>query len=318
MYVIRPLKESDLSLLLKCAKKGKGMTSLPKDPFQIKTQLKLSFSSFASKGVPPMGEYYGFVLENKERGVKAGVSAIKSTAKLFKTFRHYRVKEDGLYPERENIHSSELCSLYLLPEFRKEGVGKLLSLARLHFIAAFPKRFQQGVIAELRGYFDKEGFCPFWQAVGGQLSSLSFTQALKLNAAGASEAEAFYFTKPALFKDLSENAKTYAGKTHPNTAPAKSMLEEAGFKWTGLIDIVDGGPVMYTKTQELKIMSDSKLYTMLEEPLDKGDYPVKIVSNNRLDFRAVMTQFEVVGDTIRLPSDAQKNLKVKPNDLVRL
>ena len=60
---------------------------------------------------------------------------------------------------------SEIGGLYL-PEFRKKGIGRFLSLSRFLFIGLHRQRFNSKVIAEMRGVIDKNGKSPFWTHVG--------------------------------------------------------------------------------------------------------------------------------------------------------
>src|SRR5260370_21373981 len=70
---------------------------------------------------------------------------------------HWKLDHKGL---------SEVCTLSLRPEFRRPGRGLLLSLSRFLFMSCFPQRFDERVIAELRGFTNKGGLSPFWQAIG--------------------------------------------------------------------------------------------------------------------------------------------------------
>lgn len=318
MFVMRPFRETDLKILLACAKMGKGMTSLPKDPEKLKVLLKLSLASFKSSGTPPSGEYYGFVLENIITQETGGVAAIKAVAGVHKIFRFYRLENDTLIPEIVEEKSSELCSLYLMPDFRKGGLGKLLSLSRLHFIASFQERFTATLMAELRGFLDENGSSPFWEGLGKKLYSLPYAEAALYNAEADPIADKFFSKKPIPLSSLDKAALDCIGNTHPNTAPARKMLEDEGFVWTKRMDIVDAGPQMKAQTSQLKTLKDTSIYRVASKDLPEGDYPLKIISNNRLDFRAVLSQFKINGHEVLLPLATKQALHLKPNDSVRI
>ncbi|MFH7127688.1 arginine N-succinyltransferase [Klebsiella pneumoniae] len=55
-----------------------------------------------------------------------------------------------------------MCTLFLDPQWRKEGNGYLLSKSRFLFMAAFRERFNEKVVAEMRGVIDEQGYSPFW------------------------------------------------------------------------------------------------------------------------------------------------------------
>lgn len=318
MFIIRPLKEIDYETLLACAMEGKGMTSLPKDPTKLKALLKLSLASFKGKGVPPNEEYYGFILENYETHSAAGVSAIKAIAGKHKTFRFYHLENNVLIPERSAQESSELCSLYLLRAFRKEGMGKLLSLSRLHFITTFPERFKPDLMAELRGYVNEAGLSPFWEAIGKKLSPFPYEKAAMINAEGEVTADTFFSQTPILISSLPEEAISCIGKTYSNTLPARLMLEKEGFKWSKRMDIVDGGPQFVGSLRQLNTYKNSQLFKVHQENLTEINSTITLISNNRLDFRAVLSQFKKRGREILLPQETKEALLVKPGDWVRI
>lgn len=66
-----------------------------------------------------------------------------------------------LFLSNDHTGHSELCTLFLDPDYRYGENGKLLSKVRLLLIAAFRKRFMQLLIAEMRGLSDEKGCSPF-------------------------------------------------------------------------------------------------------------------------------------------------------------
>lgn len=71
-----------------------------------------------------------------------------------------------LFLSNDHTGSSELCTLFLDPDWRKEGNGYLLSKSRFMFMAAFRDKFNDKVVAEMRGVIDEHGYSPFWQSLG--------------------------------------------------------------------------------------------------------------------------------------------------------
>ena len=65
----------------------------------------------------------------------------------------------------------------LRPERRSGGAGRLLAQSRYMLIAADPPKFAEQVLAELRGWFDDDGTCPFWETVGCKFFRLPFDRA---------------------------------------------------------------------------------------------------------------------------------------------
>lgn len=113
-----------------------------------------------------------FVLEDSASGTVAGICAIEVAVGLNDPRYNYRVgtlvhasKELNVYNalptlflSNDHTGSSELCSLFLDPDWRKEGNGYLLSKSRFMFMAAFRDRFNEKVVAEMRGVIDEHGY----------------------------------------------------------------------------------------------------------------------------------------------------------------
>src|SRR3954467_9255159 len=188
MLVFRPITPEDLPQLGElAAAAGIGLTTLPKDPQLLENRIlesrrsfeRLAMSSKAAEkagpggalggaGERPGGEVYLFVLEDLHTGRIVGTSAIVSKVGGFEPFYAYKIEtavhESDILNVRKEIKSlklvtdhngpCEIGSLFLNPEYRKEGNGRFLSLARFLFIAERPKRFDPTVIAEMRGMVD--------------------------------------------------------------------------------------------------------------------------------------------------------------------
>ena len=71
----------------------------------------------------------------------------------------------------------EIGSLFLHPDYRRDGNGRLLSLSRFLFMAEHRQRFEPQVIAEMRGVIDDQGRSPFWDAVGKHFFEIDFPKA---------------------------------------------------------------------------------------------------------------------------------------------
>jgi arginine N-succinyltransferase len=190
--VIRPLEENDLDDFIELAESaGGGLTNLPRDPDFLRGRLDESLRAFDPR-VRRAGDHrYLFALEDVEQHKLAGVSGIISKIGGFQPWYSYEIRRERfvfeplridheievLYPEADYNGPSELFSLFLRPEYRKGGLGRLLSLSRFHFMAELSRRFDREVIAELRGVTDDEGRSPFWEAVGRHFFQIDFRQA---------------------------------------------------------------------------------------------------------------------------------------------
>ena len=197
-----------------------------------------------------------------------GTASVIARIGGYEPFYTYRIRQETFTHEPLAIHKtikvlhleadhdgpSELGSLYLHPQFRKAGLGRLLSLSRLLFMARFPQRFRSRVIAEFRGWFDENGRSPFWDQVGQHFFEREFDEADFLSGIGNKE-----FIKdlmpeyPIYLPLLPEIVQERIGKVHRDTEAAVAILRKEGFKRTNAVDIFDAGPMFECKLSQLRI-----------------------------------------------------------------
>lgn len=177
MMVIRPIERADITALMQLAgKTGGGLTSLPANEATLMARIERSLQTRRGE-LPKSEQGYVFVLEDSASGTVAGICAIEVAVGLNDPRYNYRVgtlvhasKELNVYNalptlflSNDHTGSSELCTLFLDPDWRKEGNGYLLSKSRFMFMAAFRDKFNEKVVAEMRGVIDEHGYSPFWQ-----------------------------------------------------------------------------------------------------------------------------------------------------------
>lgn len=140
MMVIRPVERSDVSALMQLASKtGGGLTSLPANEATLSARIERAIKTWQGE-LPKSEQGYVFVLEDSETGTVAGICAIEVAVGLNDPWYNYRVgtlvhasKELNVYNalptlflSNDHTGSSELCTLFLDPDWRKEGNGYLL------------------------------------------------------------------------------------------------------------------------------------------------------------------------------------------------
>ena len=273
MMIIRPVEADDLGDILTLAgKAGAGLTTLPTDRQVMAARIERSIRTW--QGQADRGEQgYLFVLEDCERRKVVGVSAIEVAVGLTEPWYNFRVGTlvhasqslnvykaiPTLYLSNDHTGQSELCTLFLDPEYRHGKNGHLLVKARLLFMAAFRQYFGQRVIAELRGYFDEQGHSPFWTHLGQHFFSIDFARADYLSATGNKAFIAELMPKHPLYVDLlAPEARAAIGQVHRQTEPAKAMLEAEGLRYQGYIDIFDGGPILEADIGHLRTVTESR------------------------------------------------------------
>lgn len=300
MLLIRPIKIKDLDGLMEMLKHaGHGLTSLPKDPELLTKRIKISMDSFAKEDIiRPAGEDYLFVMEHLFTGEIVGVSGIISKIGGFDPFYFYREEKHQTHSEDlgrskefstlhiEKIHAgpAEICSLFLVPEYRNSRNGRLLSLSRFLYAANDLNRFEKKVIAEMRGRVDASGYSPFYEAVGKKFLDIEFTDADYLSMKNKSFIEDLLPKFPIITNLLPEEAREVVGEVHPNTEPAKHILQKEGFASNGLVGIFEPGPVLVATFSEVRAVKESQV-AEVGEISDQFEGVASIISTTATNYR---------------------------------
>jgi arginine N-succinyltransferase len=307
MHVLRPIRESDLPGLVALARGiAGGLTTLPPDESFLRDRIDDSLRSFSPKVRRAGAETYLFVLEDLATGALVGTSGIAARVGGFDPFYSYELRRERhhhapLAVDREvgvlhlrQLHRgpTEIGSLYLAPEQRRGGLGRLLSLARFLFIGAFPDRFDDTVIAELRGYLDQRGLSPFWEAVGRHFFGHDFYTADVLSGLGNKQFIADLMPRHPLYVPLlAPEVQAVIGRVHHDTEPALSLLRAEGFSATTEVDIFDAGPQLRAAAASIRsIRLRHTVHCRLGQP--PAEAPPHLLANDALDFRALITPFD--------------------------
>jgi arginine N-succinyltransferase len=334
MMIVRPIAESDLESLFSLASKtGVGITTLPADRVQLKKRIEDSLASFAGRA-DKADEIYVFVLEDVVAKRIAGTCAVAASVGLRQPWYSYRVglvvhasqelgiftKTPTLFLSNDHTGHSELCSLFLDPDYRHGKNGSLLSKSRFLFVAQFRHLFAEKMIAELRGVSDEHGKSPFWESLGRHFFSMEFSQADYLTGIGKKSFVAELMPKHPLYSSfLTPEAQAVIGKTHELTAPARGMLEDEGFRYEGYVDIFDAGPAVECDVDDIDAVAASVDYKVeISIPPAKTDGILHLVANSDIaNFRVMLVQGAAGEGKFALTSDTAKALGVASGDNIR-
>lgn len=271
--IIRPVRESDLESVFQLSLKAKeGLTSFPKNKNHLALKIAKSCQSFSKKVDTPSDEFYFFVMEDLHLQKIIGVCSIIAEVGIsdpFYSFLIQTLKKESWCLNKEisidilKLHRlyngpSEIGTLFLDPEYRIKGMGRLLSLSRFSYIARFPHRFKSTIIAEMRGVSDEKG-SPFWNHVGAHFFELSFVEADYLSSENKQFISELIPKYPIYINLLHSDAIAVIGQVHKNTEPALQLLLREGFEKTSFVDIFDAGPKIEIETKKLRFFSDLKL-----------------------------------------------------------
>lgn len=303
MLVVRAITESDLEGLLALAEQvGSGMTTLKPDRKALGRRIEIACASFAETIAPTLRDYL-FVMEDVAQGRLVGVCAIKGAVGLDEPFYNYRIgtlvhsskelnvfsRMDTLYLSNDLIGCAELCSLFLLPDYRHGTNGKLLSKSRLMFIAQFPHLFSEKLIAEMRGYQNADGRSPFWDSLGSHFFKMDFDRADDLTSLGQKSFIAELMPRHPLYVAyLPQEAQDVIGRVHADTVPARRLLEQEGMYFEGYVDIFDAGPVLQARVSELRALRESELAIVDASAETVPELPPTLAATTHMhDFRVI-------------------------------
>jgi arginine N-succinyltransferase len=316
-FVIRPITLEDFPAYKDLAYSVKGMTSLPKDENRLLSKLEKSKRSFDPTIKKPGMQYYLFCLEDLSTGEMAGICGITAKVGGFQPFYSYKIKtehfeskslkvsidQELLSLEKEYNGPSETCSLLLNEKYRGLSLGRLLSLSRFLFMVAFPERFEEEVIAEMRGVSDDKGMSPFWDCIGQHFFKTDFVTADYLCGLGDKDFIDELMPKYPLFTSiLPDAAREVIGRVHQDTLPARRLLESEGFRFQGRIDIFDGGPTLRAKVKDVRTIAKARQPVVKAFSDDIQSNELFLIGNGSLDYRSVVSSVDEQGDEVVLPS----------------
>lgn len=317
MMIVRPIEQKDMDAYHGFAQlAAAGMTALPNNRTLLQRNITRSLESFKKQVSEPQDELYIFVLEDTEAGKVLGTCCIESKAGIHRPLYYYRLetvpnkpiplpieKEMEILSLAVYTHApSKVCGLFIHPDARKGGLGKLLSLSRFLFIAAFPERFDKTIFAEMRGEATEEGVVPFWEAIGRHFLDISYSGLMKLYDEDFDFVPYLLPRFPIYKSMLPQSAQEAIGKTHTRTLPALAMLQEEGFHPSGEVDVFDAGPRVVCHTQEVQAVKNSRVI--------KGSIDGNVLmANDSLDFRCCYGSMDL---------ETLSALHLNPGDPVRV
>ena len=306
-YVVRPARADDLDTLYGLAGlTGGGFTNLPHDRDALEKRIARSVADLEADA--PEAGYYKLVLEHRPSGAIAGTACLFGRVGVEWPFYSYRVstlskasKALGRTLTTRVLHlvndydgASEVGGLFLHPDHRRGGLGRLLARARYLFIARHRARFAERTIAELRGVIE-DGQSPFWDALAGRFFGMAFHEADTVNSVSGNQMIADLMPRHPVYVDLlDDRAREVLGKPHADGHAAMALLRAEGFEWRGYVDIFDGGPTVEASTDAIRTVSGARTAKVS----GRGEaFPHALVGAGLgPDFRAFIGPLDVTAD----------------------
>jgi len=334
MMLLRPATQADHGEVLALAREaGIGMTSLPPDSHVLERKIAATEQSFAGKPDHAMGHRFLFVLEDTEQKKLVGSTGIVAHVGLSRPFYSYKLStivqaSAGLkiYSMQRVLHmvndytgATEIGSLFLLPGWRRDGIGRFLSRSRFLMLAQFPQLFDEVVISEIRGMQDANGDSPFYDNLAKIFFQMDFRRADFINATQGGQFISDLMPKYPIYVNLlPPQAQAAIGTPLEASKPAMAMLTQEGFRWQGYIDVFDAGPTLQTERAHIRTVAESQCAKIGEmvETLPDQRY---MIANTAIErFRMGLAPLAERKDgTVAIPREAAGHLGVGKGDEVR-
>ncbi|NUF39129.1 arginine N-succinyltransferase [Acinetobacter lactucae] len=336
MMIIRYIEPKDVNdLYLLAQKAGFGLTSLQPNMEKLAARIERACKTVAGE-LPKADQVYLFVLEDTELNKVVGVCGIEVALGLKEPWYNFHVGTQvhaseplsvynalpTLYLSNDHTNCSELCTLFLDPDYRLNKNGKFLSKVRFLFLSAFRQYFEETIVAEMRGYSDANGQSPFWNAVGHKFFNIEFTKADYLSGVGQKAFIAELMPRHPLYVDmLPDDAKATIGIVHPNTRPAYNLLLEEGLRYKGYVDIFDGGATLQADIENLRAIKESQSVAVeIEQPenIAVGDESYIVANDDYENYRAILVYSKPHQNILQLTKEQANQLNVENGSLVRM
>jgi arginine N-succinyltransferase len=305
MYYIEPLEQSDLNecYKLSCIS-GTGMTSFPQNKELLskiihETTMNIQLIQLGKQPVGMIMLGMKKIDDNK----LVGVSALKYHGNKHCPF-DYELTETCLRRRESTQQTVELCAILLAKELRSKGLGKFLSLSRFIFLKRTSSKNRYTVCARLRGLLSNIDNNIIWEHIGQKYTGLTLGQAIEHR---ENENDDIFNTIPLEIplKSIPGDCVPYLKQCHPDSYPAYQILMRCGFKGGNCVDILDGGPNIFTSLNELQIIQDVQQMSITHSNhVSMDNYTHFIVSQNKKkQFLMVLCPGEVNDSRLHIKKD---------------
>jgi arginine N-succinyltransferase len=232
----------------------------------------------------------------------------------------------GIYSMQRVLHmvndytgASEIGSLFLLPEYRRDGIGRFLSRSRYLFMAEFGELFSDVVISEIRGVQDESGDSPFYKNLAQHFFQMDFKQADFINATQGGQFISDLMPKYPIYVNLLDpKAQAVLGKPFAASRAAMQLLEAEGFRHQGYIDVFDAGPTMQAERVQIRTVRQSRHVPVVKiGPVAQGTQYL-ISNTQKADFRATLAALEDTPEGVCITPELANALGVRSGDTLRI
>jgi arginine N-succinyltransferase len=280
-FLLREATPADTSQILRLARLLDSI-NLPTEKSDLAALIQRSAPSFRGKVKGRQAGVYLFVLEERAPRRIAGTAMIiakhgtpesphfylematdqRYSKTLKKMFRHTYLTL------RRNIDGpTEVGGLIVDPAFRQspEKVGKQLSFVRFLYLAMYPDRFEDEVLAEMMPPLTADKESLFWECYGRRVTGLDFREADKLSTKDKEFIEALFPSIPIYTCMLPVEVQEQLGKVGPSSQGAVHLLEKVGLRFLRHVDPFDGGPYYGAKVADVLLVRQFRRYRLVTD-----------------------------------------------------
>ncbi|MDH3661797.1 MAG: arginine N-succinyltransferase [Alphaproteobacteria bacterium] len=294
--LVRPATPSDIDDFYQLARlAGAGFTSLPANEALLAERLAASVRAFAGEPGILM-----LALEDRRSKSVVGCAAIKPGGEPRPDFLNFHIDGRALRQTARYADMTEVGSLLLHPDYRNGGIGPWLARSRYLLIAADPERFGAHIFSELRGMVVEDDRSPFYDAVCAPHFGCTFAEADDLCAHGRqAELNARLPQAPISLHGLIAEARTAMGQPHRSGRRALDYLEDEGFRFEGVVDLLDGGPAVVARLRSVKTISTAFRARLRAGRLDEAvARPAYLALGSGMDYRCCRASVEMQDETL--------------------
>jgi arginine N-succinyltransferase len=200
---------------------------------------------------------------------------------------------------------TEVGGLVLRPDLRRHPrkLGRLLSLGRFLYIAAFRQRFRDRVLAELLPPLERgphgRAHSRLWDALGSRFTNLTYAEADRLSTYDKEFIWRLFPASPVHVCMLPSEVQANLGQVGSETLGAQRLLHSIGFIDSGKVDPFDGGPHWEAATDEVSLVRDAQWCRARAGTVDETGVP-GIVARVRQEHESPdLPQFRAVWTHVR-------------------
>ncbi|HVP69474.1 MAG TPA: arginine N-succinyltransferase [Anaeromyxobacteraceae bacterium] len=337
MLLVRDVQTSDLPALRELARVLNSV-NLPADDRALAGIIERSRQSFACRIPDPLRRSYLFVAEDPRRRRVLGCSMViaqhgtrESPCTFFDVAEreHYSSTLDRHF--RHTVLSlgfhfdgpTEIGGLVVHPAARRreEQPGKQLSFVRFLYMAMYPGRFRETVLAELMPPLSADGRSAFWESCGRRFTGLDYQEADKMSRRNKEFIQQLFPASDLYATLLPPRVRARLGAVGPEAEGARRLLERVGFRYVNRIDPFDGGPHYEARLRDISVVRTHREAKASGRPPPRG-CPEWLVGvsrpRQRIRFRAVRSPARIAAGEVELPADALRLLGARPGDRVHL